>query len=48
MARDVRCVVLQEDLASRGLEASSRAIPIDHAGLMALVAAEHDRVIGAL
>jgi hypothetical protein len=48
MARDVRCVVLHEDLASRGLEAGPDATPIDHAGLIALLAADHDRVIGAL
>jgi sulfur transfer complex TusBCD TusB component (DsrH family) len=48
VAQDVRCVVLQEDLVSRGLEAAPRAIPVDHAGLVARLAADHDRVIGAL
>ena len=48
MARDVRCVVLQEDLALRGLEAGPRTATVDHAGLIALLAADHDRVIGAL
>jgi len=42
------CVVLQEDLALRGLEAGPCAAPVDHAGLIALLAADHDRVIGAL
>lgn len=48
MARDVRCVVLQQDLALRGLEAAPRAEPVDHAGLLAVLAAGHDRVIGAI
>ena len=48
MARDVRCVVLQEDLALRGLETDPGVTPVDHAGLIALLAADHDRVIGAL
>ncbi|HEV8308074.1 MAG TPA: DsrE family protein [Methylomirabilota bacterium] len=48
MARDVRCIVLREDLTLRGLEAGPDATPVDHAGLIALLAADHDRVIGAL
>jgi hypothetical protein len=48
VARDVRCVVLQEDLVLRGLEVAPHVIPVDHAGLIARLAADHDRVIGAL
>jgi hypothetical protein len=48
VARDVRCVVLQEDLVLRGLEVAPHVIPVDHAGLIAQLAADHDRVIGAL
>ncbi len=43
-----RFVVLGEDLALRGLRARSRASAVDHAGVVALLAGGHDRVIGAL
>ena len=46
--RGARCVVLGQDLACRGLEPSDPASTIDHAGVVALLAAGHDRVIGAL
>lgn len=42
------CVVLREDLACRGLKPGDRAATVDHAGVIALLAAGHDRVIGAL
>ena len=45
--RGTRCVVLGEDLACRGLRRSERASAVDHAGIVALLSAEHDRVIGA-
>lgn len=43
-----RCIVLGEDLTLRGLQAAPRTSAVNHAGLVALLAAEHDRVIGAL
>lgn len=48
LARGTRCVALGEDLACRGLKASERASALEHSGIVALLAAEHDRVIGAL
>ncbi|MBI4590239.1 MAG: hypothetical protein HY725_15505 [Candidatus Rokubacteria bacterium] len=48
LGRGARWVVLSEDLAARGLTLSSRAFPVDHAGVVALLAGAHDRVIGAL
>lgn len=46
--RGARCLVLGEDLTSRGLNPSGRASPVDHASVVALLAGKHDRVIGAL
>ncbi|MFQ5898264.1 MAG: hypothetical protein ACE5JN_08460 [Candidatus Methylomirabilia bacterium] len=46
--RGARCVVLGEDLALRGVQDGPLASTVDHAGLVALLAAPHDRVIGAL
>lgn len=46
--RGARCVVLDEDLALRGLRPGARASAVDHAGVVALLGAAHDRVIGAL
>jgi hypothetical protein len=43
-----RCAVLGEDLTTRGLEPRPAASTVDHAGLVAMLAAGHDRVIGAL
>ncbi|MBI5628910.1 MAG: DsrE family protein [Candidatus Rokubacteria bacterium] len=40
--------VLREDLAMRGLRAPEGASVVDHAGVVALLTAGHDRVIGAL
>jgi len=48
LARNARCVVLGEDLALRGLRRAPRASVVDYAGLVALLTADHDRVIGAL
>ena len=48
LVRGARCGVLGEDLACRGLRPSDPASTIDHAGVVALLAAGHDRVIGAL
>jgi hypothetical protein len=46
--RGTRCVVLGEDLACRGLKRSERASAVDRAGIVALLDAGHDRVMGAL
>lgn len=46
--RGARCVVLGEDLALRGLREVPHARTVDHAGVVALLAAPQDRVIGAL
>ncbi len=46
--RGARCLVLQEDLLLRGLRAAERALTVDHAGLIAALTADHDRVVGAL
>lgn len=43
-----RCVVLDEDLLTRGLKAGSHVVATDRAGVVALLAGDHDRVIGAL
>lgn len=43
-----RCVVLGEDLALRGLRAGALASAVDRAGLVALLDAGPDRVVGAL
>lgn len=43
-----RVAVLEEDLACRGLRPGADAVRVDHAGVVALLAADHDRVIGAL
>ena len=48
LARGARCLVLGEALELRGLEAGPRAATVDYAGLVALLAGEHDRIIGAL
>ena len=48
LARGATLAVLGEDLACRGLKPDNRALTIDHAGVVALLAREHDRVIGAL
>ncbi|OGL04244.1 MAG: hypothetical protein A3I03_04610 [Candidatus Rokubacteria bacterium RIFCSPLOWO2_02_FULL_68_19] len=48
LVRGARCGVLGQDLACRGLKPSDPASTIDHAGVVALLAAGHDRVIGAL
>ena len=48
LARGARCLVLREDLLLRGLRAGERALTVDHAGLIAALTADHDRVIGAL
>lgn len=46
--RGARCAVLIEDLRLRGLQEGARVSAVDHAGIVALLTAEHDRVIGAL
>ncbi len=46
--RGARCLVLGEDLALRGLRAGPRASALDYTGLVAALAGDHDRVIGAL
>jgi hypothetical protein len=46
--RGARCLVLQDDLVLRGLDAASSVSPVDHAGVVAPLVAGHDRVIGAL
>lgn len=46
--RGAHCLVLGEDLLLRGLQAGERALTVDHAGLIAALTADHDRVIGAL
>ncbi len=46
--RRARCLVLDEDLLLRGLRAGERALTVDHAGLIAALTADHDRVVGAL
>jgi hypothetical protein len=48
LGRGARCVVLGEDLASRGLEPGPAVSTMDHLGLATALAADHDRVIGAL
>lgn len=47
LRRGARCVVLGEDLALRGLAAGKHASTLDHAGVIAVLAADHDRVLGA-
>ncbi len=44
----VRCIVLGEDLALRGLEAGPAVSVVDHTGLATTLAADHHRIIGAL
>ncbi len=46
-AAGVRCVALGADLELRGLRAARGVSVVDYAGLVTLLAAEHDRVIGA-
>ena len=46
--RGARCVVAEDDLALRGLEAGARASALGYPGLAETLAAGHDRVIGAL
>jgi hypothetical protein len=48
LERGTRCVVLGEDLEMRGLRAPEGATVVDRAGIVALLADGHDRVIGAL
>jgi len=45
--RGARCLVLGEDLALRGLRAGPRASTLGYPGLVAALAGDHDRVIGA-
>lgn len=45
-AAGVRWVVLGADLEMRGLRAPRGVSVVDYAGLVTLLAAEHDRVIG--
>jgi hypothetical protein len=40
-------MVLGEDLALRGLEPGPAVSMVDHVGLATMLAAEHDRIIGA-
>ncbi|MBI2159732.1 MAG: hypothetical protein HYU25_04970 [Candidatus Rokubacteria bacterium] len=46
--RGARCLVLGEDLRLRGLRAGARTLTVDHAGLIAALTTDHDRIIGAL
>jgi sulfur transfer complex TusBCD TusB component (DsrH family) len=48
LGRGARCMVLGEDLASRGLEPGPAVSMVDHMGLVTALAADHDRIIGAL
>lgn len=48
LERGARCLILEEDLACRGLKPKDYASTVDHAGVVALLAGGHDRVIGAL
>jgi hypothetical protein len=48
LGRGARCLVLGEDLASRGLEPGPAVSMLDHAGLATTLAGDHDRIIGAL
>lgn len=43
-----RCLVAREDLALRGLHASTGASALDYPDIVATLAGDHDRVIGAL
>lgn len=43
-----RCVVLQDDVTSRGLRALDDVSLVDRAAIVSLLAGDHDRVIGAL
>ena len=45
--RGARCVVLADDLALRGLRQDGSAVAVDHAGLVAILTADHDRALGA-
>ncbi len=46
--RGTRCLALQDGLVLRGLAAARSASPVDHVGVVAALAAGHDRIIGAL
>lgn len=46
--RGARCAVLGDDLVLRGLRPRTEASTVDLAGLVATLAGDHDRVIGAL
>lgn len=48
LGRGARCLVLGEDLALRGLEPGPAVSMVDHAGVVTALAADHDRIIGAL
>jgi sulfur transfer complex TusBCD TusB component (DsrH family) len=48
LAQGGRCLVLRQDLAMRGLRPAAQAAVVDHAGIVATLAAGHDRVIGAV
>jgi hypothetical protein len=43
-----RCLVLGDDLALRGLEPGPAVSVVDQVGLATTLAADHDRIIGAL
>jgi sulfur transfer complex TusBCD TusB component (DsrH family) len=45
--RGARCMALLDDLTLRGLQAGARAETVDHAGLIAVLTADHHRVVGA-
>jgi sulfur transfer complex TusBCD TusB component (DsrH family) len=47
LARGARCLVLGDDLVTRGLRAGEHACTVDRAGLIAALTAGHDRVVGA-
>jgi hypothetical protein len=48
LSHGARCLVLGEDLALRGLEAGPAVSMVDHTGVATALAADHDRIIGAL
>lgn len=48
LARGARCMALTEDLALRGLRAGPQVSAADYPGIIATLAAAHERVIGAL
>lgn len=48
LAQGARCLILGEDLACRGLKPKDHVSTVDHAGVVALLASGHDRVVGCL